>query len=341
MSKVQNKEPTNVPHCENVTDEEEINDGGSPVKSSFDVVPDVETSVSQEISDQENPGKDSTSLEDSGNATQPDVSVSSSSKDADPKYGNSEDTNTEEPIQAPAPVQDISDDDSDDVLLTNTIPSSVSARMKRKRRFSTPEVTPTPPKRSKSSIVTYKSRQASVKGKGKQKAVKTPSEKKKRKTPVDESLVRAECVVFSPAVINQALGRSAIEFADNEVSMNAIAKELTVGHVKKWPHKKLLSTGNLSVKYAILNRIGAHTLKHADTCAVKLPEVSKALQETIRVITSRKLKVDALLLKLQEEERQGGEQSAAATAAQNGSKEEEEGSDESAEESGEESSSED
>ncbi|XP_057432380.1 uncharacterized protein LOC130725144 [Lotus japonicus] len=57
--------------------------------------------------------------------------------------------------------------------------------MKRKRRVSTPEVTPTPPKRSKSSPVTYKSRQASVKDKGKQKTVKTPSEKKKRNISVD------------------------------------------------------------------------------------------------------------------------------------------------------------
>ncbi|XP_057432480.1 uncharacterized protein LOC130725252 [Lotus japonicus] len=35
-----------------------------------------------------------------------------------------------------------------------------------------------------------------------------------------------------------------------------VAKELTAGQVKKWPAKKLLSTGLLSVKYAILNMIG-------------------------------------------------------------------------------------
>ncbi|XP_057444112.1 protein gar2-like [Lotus japonicus] len=219
MSKVQNKEPTNVFLCEDVADEEEINVEDSPVKSPPDVVPDVETSVSQEISDQENSRKESTSLEDSGKVTKPDISVSSSSKDADPKNGNSEDTNSAEPTQAPSPVQDISDDD---VPLVKSILDSVAARMKRKRMVSTPEVTPTPPKRSKSS-----------------------------------------------------------------------------------------------------------------------PEVSKALQEIIRMSTARKLKVDALLLKLQEEERQRGEQSAATTGAQDESNEEEEGSEESAEESGEESSSED
>ncbi|XP_057426140.1 uncharacterized protein LOC130719536 [Lotus japonicus] len=248
MSKVQNKEPTNVPHYEDVSDEEEINDEDSPVKSSPDVVLDVETSRSKEIYDQENLGKDSLLMK---------------TQDADPKNGNSEDTNSEEPTQAPAPVQDISDDDSDDVPLAKSIPDSV--------------VTPTPPKRSKSSPVTYKSRQATVKGKGKQKLVREflvnlsvdvglPESDEFRKV-----FVMAECAVFSLAIINQALGRSAIEFADEDVSMDAIAKELTAGHVKKWPHKKLLSTGNLSVKYAILNRIGAQTLKYADTCDVELP----------------------------------------------------------------------
>ncbi|XP_057432438.1 uncharacterized protein LOC130725207 [Lotus japonicus] len=149
MSKVQNKEPTNVPLCEDVTNEEEIEAEDSPVKSPPDVVPDVETSESKEISAKENPEKDSTSHEDSGDATQPAISVSSSSKDVDPKNGNSEDTNSAEPTHAPAPVQDISDDDSDDEPLVKSIPDSVAARMKRKRRVSTPEVTPTPPKRSK------------------------------------------------------------------------------------------------------------------------------------------------------------------------------------------------
>ncbi|XP_057432611.1 uncharacterized protein LOC130725390 [Lotus japonicus] len=134
MSKAQNKELSNVPLCEDVTDEEEIDAEDSPVKSPPDVVPD----------------------------------------DVDPKNDNSEDTNSAEPTQAPAPVQDISDDDSDDEPLVKSIPDSTAARMKRKRRVSTPEATPSPPKRSKSIPVTYKSRQASVKDKGKQKAVKTP-----------------------------------------------------------------------------------------------------------------------------------------------------------------------
>ncbi|XP_057432288.1 uncharacterized protein LOC130725043 [Lotus japonicus] len=189
--------------------------------------------------------------------------------------------------------------------------------------------------------------------------------------------VRAKCVEFSPAVINKALGRSVVEFVDKELSLDVTAKKITAGQVKKWSIKKLLSTRNLSVKYVILNRIGAvnWTLKHADTYAVKLPvsfpslltkiilqqhpqiirtdevampkgvpitldhrlfmephvpnivvpssrtyaptpvsesstklniaelqDVSKALQETIKISTARKLKVDALLLKLLEED---------------------------------------
>ncbi|XP_057426115.1 uncharacterized protein LOC130719511 [Lotus japonicus] len=254
--------------------------------------------------------------------------------------------------------------------------------------------------------------------------------------------VRAKCVEFSPAVINKALGRSVVEFVDEELSLDVVAKEITAGQVKKWPIKKLLSTGTLSVKYAILNRIGAvnwvptqhtsgvsttlarliykiatstdfdfgafvfeQTLKHADTCAMKLPisfpsllteiilqqhpqiiradevalpkgvpitrdqrlfmephvldiavpfrrtsapahvsesgtkaiiaelmDVSKALQENIRINTARKLEVDALLLKLQEEEGLEGEQSGAATAPQHANTEEEGESEESIEE---------
>ncbi|XP_057443752.1 uncharacterized protein LOC130735893 [Lotus japonicus] len=120
--------------------------------------------------------------------------------------------------------------------------------------------------------------------------------------------VRRKCVNFSPAVINQALGRSVVELVEEELSLDKVAKELTAGQVKKWPAKKLLSTGLLSVKYAILNRIGvvnwipshhtsavsaslakliyrigtevtfdfgslvfAQTLKQAETCAIKLP----------------------------------------------------------------------
>ncbi|XP_057444768.1 uncharacterized protein LOC130737014 [Lotus japonicus] len=120
--------------------------------------------------------------------------------------------------------------------------------------------------------------------------------------------VREKCVKFSPEVINKALGRSVAVVTAEEPSLDVIAKELTVGLVQKWPKKKLLPTGNLSVKYAILNRIGAvnwvptqhtsaistilarliykigtmapidfgtfvfeQTLKHAETCAVKLP----------------------------------------------------------------------
>ncbi|XP_057444489.1 uncharacterized protein LOC130736713 [Lotus japonicus] len=73
----------------------------------------------------------------------------------------------------------------------------------------------------------------------------------------------------------------------------------------------------------------------------ELQEVSKALQETIKINTARKLKVDVLLLKLQEEEGQGGEPSVDTTATQDASTDEEGGSEESAEESEGESSSED
>ncbi|XP_057418197.1 uncharacterized protein LOC130712378 [Lotus japonicus] len=197
--------------------------------------------------------------------------------------------------------------------------------------------------------------------------------------------VRGQCVNFSPAIINKALERSVVEFVEEELSLDTIAEELTGEKVTKWPAKKLLSTGYLTMKYAILNRIGVvnwipsnhtsavsamlakliyrigteihfdfgsfvftQTLKHAETCAVKLPvsfpslltaiilkqhphihgvndsasgtksvlselkDISKELQETIRVAAARKLKVDALIQSLKEEAGQEGEPAAAA-----------------------------
>ncbi|XP_057426121.1 uncharacterized protein LOC130719516 [Lotus japonicus] len=120
--------------------------------------------------------------------------------------------------------------------------------------------------------------------------------------------VRGKCVNFSPSVINTFLGRSLAEIVDEEISLSAITTELTADQVKEWPVKGLLSSAHLSVKYAILNRIGAanwaptkhtsnvssglakliyligtkakfdfgayvfdQTVKHAETLAVKLP----------------------------------------------------------------------
>ncbi|XP_057444308.1 uncharacterized protein LOC130736499 [Lotus japonicus] len=120
--------------------------------------------------------------------------------------------------------------------------------------------------------------------------------------------VREKRVKCSPNVINKALGRSDAAVVDEEKSLHVITKELTAGKVQKWPKNKLMSIGNLSMKYAILNMIGAmnwvptqhtsaisstlarliykigtmvpvdfgtfvfeQTLKHAETYAVKLP----------------------------------------------------------------------
>ncbi|MCI45263.1 envelope-like protein, partial [Trifolium medium] len=55
------------------------------------------------------------------------------------------------------------------------------------------------------------------------------------------------------------IGRSLSEEAEVEVEVfnNVVCKEITAGKVKVWPKKGKISSGKLSVKYAILNRIGA------------------------------------------------------------------------------------
>ncbi|KAH1199122.1 hypothetical protein GmHk_18G052549 [Glycine max] len=85
--------------------------------------------------------------------------------------------------------------------------------------------------------------------------------------------VRGKCVRFSPAVINKYLGRPTEGVVDIDVSEHQIAKEITAKRVQHWPKKGKLSAGKLSVKYAILHRIGAANwvpTNHTSTVATGL-----------------------------------------------------------------------
>ncbi|KAL5191479.1 hypothetical protein HKD37_04G010752 [Glycine soja] len=85
--------------------------------------------------------------------------------------------------------------------------------------------------------------------------------------------VRGKCVKFSPAVINKYLGRPTDGVVDITVSEHQIAKEITAKQIQHWPKKGKLSAGKLSVKYAILHRIGAANwvpTNHTSTVATGL-----------------------------------------------------------------------
>ncbi|KAH1210289.1 hypothetical protein GmHk_15G044640 [Glycine max] len=99
--------------------------------------------------------------------------------------------------------------------------------------------------------------------------VNIPSDITNRKSDEYQKVfVRGKCVRFSPAVINKYLGRPTEGVVDIAVSEHQIAKEITAKQVQHWPKKGKLSAGKLSVKYAILHRIGACKL---ESFAVKLP----------------------------------------------------------------------
>jgi hypothetical protein len=68
---------------------------------------------------------------------------------------------------------------------------------------------------------------------------------------------RGRKVKFSAAIINRYLGINEIDCVDAEISDNQVCKVITTNQVKVWPKKGKTSSGKLSVKYAILNRIGA------------------------------------------------------------------------------------
>ncbi|KAK2415555.1 hypothetical protein QL285_038027 [Trifolium repens] len=68
--------------------------------------------------------------------------------------------------------------------------------------------------------------------------------------------MRGKCVHFSPAIINKFLGNKEDGYAELEVTNNQVCKTITANQVKVWPMKGKVPSVMLSVKYAILNRIG-------------------------------------------------------------------------------------
>ncbi|KAH1189993.1 hypothetical protein GmHk_20G057656 [Glycine max] len=104
--------------------------------------------------------------------------------------------------------------------------------------------------------------------------VNIPSDISNRKSDdYQRVFVRGKCVRFSPAVINKYLGRPTDGVIDVDVSEHQIAKEITAKQVQHWPKKGKLSAGKLSVKYAILHRIGAANwvpTNHTSTVATGL-----------------------------------------------------------------------
>ncbi|XP_058741197.1 uncharacterized protein LOC131613557 [Vicia villosa] len=69
--------------------------------------------------------------------------------------------------------------------------------------------------------------------------------------------VRGKCVTFSSTVINNFLGRSDEAQPELEVTDNKICEVIIAKQVKVWPLKGKLSASKLSIKYAMLHKIGA------------------------------------------------------------------------------------
>jgi hypothetical protein len=69
--------------------------------------------------------------------------------------------------------------------------------------------------------------------------------------------VRGKRVEFSPAVINKFLERGLDDCTIMEAGDNVVCQTITAKQVKVWPKKGKVPSVMLSVKYAILNRIGA------------------------------------------------------------------------------------
>ncbi|XP_058774620.1 uncharacterized protein LOC131648903 [Vicia villosa] len=85
--------------------------------------------------------------------------------------------------------------------------------------------------------------------------------------------VRGRCVTFSSTVINNYLGRSDDAQPELEVSNNKVCQVITANQVKSWPLKGKLSASKLSMRYAMLHKIGAANwvpTNHKSTIAIVL-----------------------------------------------------------------------
>ncbi|XP_050909205.1 uncharacterized protein LOC127122976 [Lathyrus oleraceus] len=92
--------------------------------------------------------------------------------------------------------------------------------------------------------------------------------------------VRGKCVKFSPNVINKFLGRGMDGGVDLETTDNEVCRTITTGQVKEWPSRNHLSAGKLSVKYAILHKIGSANwipTNHASTISINLGRIIHAI----------------------------------------------------------------
>src|SRR3954470_6320044 len=69
--------------------------------------------------------------------------------------------------------------------------------------------------------------------------------------------VRGKCVSFSPSVINKFLGRTDEAQTELEVTDNQVCQVITAKQVNSWPLKEKLTAIKLSIKYAMLHKIGA------------------------------------------------------------------------------------
>ncbi|XP_050920396.1 uncharacterized protein LOC127138034 [Lathyrus oleraceus] len=105
--------------------------------------------------------------------------------------------------------------------------------------------------------------------------------------------VRGKCITFSPTVINNFLGRRVEGASELEATNNEVYREITARQVKWWPIKK-----HLPADYQPASKVGTIT---------ELKENCKELGEGIRVATTRKESLEAMIASLEQAE---GERSA-------------------------------
>ncbi|XP_050919112.1 uncharacterized protein LOC127136617 [Lathyrus oleraceus] len=112
--------------------------------------------------------------------------------------------------------------------------------------------------------------------------------------------VRGKCITFSPTMINKFLGRGTKGACELEATDNEVCREISARQMKEWPSKKHLPVGKLTIKYTMLHKIrSANWPASKGGLIAELKETCKELDTRIRVATTRKEALEALIASLE------------------------------------------
>ncbi|XP_057803114.1 uncharacterized protein LOC131018407 [Salvia miltiorrhiza] len=99
-----------------------------------------------------------------------------------------------------------------------------------------------------------------------------------------KAFVRGPFFTFSPATIDEFVGRQSVVHPDEPIGEHILAQELTLGKLSHWPSKVNLPNSDLSQKYSILHKIAVRNWLPTSHKSTVSPDVATVLYKIGRNI---------------------------------------------------------